>query len=80
MRLPAGAPPALVRDLVARVCASVACPAGDAGELVGQVEAAVARAAAAGTCELRFTAHDGSLKVAIASTAAPLWQTSRPID
>lgn len=78
MRLPAGTSPALVRDLVARVCATVACAAGDAGELVGQVEAAVARAA--GTCELRFTAHGGALNVAIASTTAPLWQTSRPID
>lgn len=80
MCLPAGTPPALVRDLVARVCATVSCAASDAGELVGQVEAAVARVAAGDTCELRFTAHGGALDVAIASAAAPLWHTSRPID
>lgn len=80
LRLPAEAPPDLVRDLVARICANAACAAGDAAELVRQVEAAVARVAATGTCEVRFSAHAGALNVAIASGAEPLWQTSRPID
>jgi hypothetical protein len=78
LRLPAEPSPAMVRDLVSRVCAT-SC-ASDAAELVGQVEAALARAAAGGPCELRFTAHGGALNVAIASRLGPLWQTSRPID
>ncbi len=79
LHLPAEPSPALVRDLVSRVCTTACCAATDAAELVGQVEVAVTRAAAGGGCELRFTAHGGALKVAIAGVG-PLWQTSRPID
>lgn len=78
LRLPAGPSPDLVRELVSRV--SAACAAADAVGLVGQVEAAVTRVAAAGTCELQFSAHAGALNVAVASGVEPLWHTSRPID
>lgn len=70
--------PALLRDLVSRVCAAASCEESQTADLTGQVEAAVAAATAAGPCELRFEAGHGTLDIIVQAGAGPLWQTSRP--
>lgn len=72
--------PALLRDLVARICAAAACDPGQAAELTPLVEAALAGCTASGTCELRFEAHDHTLDVAVRAGAEAIWHTSRPLD
>ena len=80
IELPPGASAAMLRDLVARVCAAASCSPASTAELTPQVEAAIAQAPGNGHCELRFEAHDHTLDVSVRAGAVAVWQVSRPID
>ena len=79
LSLPDSKSPALVRDLVAEICTVASYPPDRTEDLVHEVEAAVAKAAAFGPCEVRFHAQDGALDVRVRAGAHQVWQTAHPI-
>ena len=79
LSLPDSESPALLRDLVAEICTVASCPANRAEDLVHEVEAAVAKAAALGPCEVRFHARNGALGVSVLAGEHQVWQTAHPM-